>query len=436
MDQEEKRRTEFIDTYSDDILYVLRTRDAMLTHPLNPWVDPYVSASTCRLFVYVAVGTIEAMVNDLFDKTQDPNLDRYLHQRVSNQERVEALKAFLLSRGLTCAPSIFQDFLAARLIRHEITHSAWKEDRRAQIVEAGFPEDMRKLDASHLARFGTAYQHILNALGMCMAAPNVRRIIPYEVHSEPHVFPKLSGAITFETFASLAWRYLERIASELDDAIEQAVLNERIDWTGGMGARISQERPEFAVKEAYYRALLNAGARGSETLRAKSDLAGEAVKFWRCYLTYSAQEFERSKDFLKRAVMMLAEIAKRPTPLPPLSLQGLSQQQWRDLLEAIPTFSEFPRDELARALFLGEQAYQRFPNITAVRLFSVLCPCVDFPNARVYLEWAELAADCFDLRWQWYGLIEQHGILNADNLVVYRNIRAAVEGMLGRGTGL
>jgi hypothetical protein len=54
--------SEFIDAYSDDLIYLLEARNALLTHPLrNDYIlQPNLDASFCRLLAVFMVGSIEA----------------------------------------------------------------------------------------------------------------------------------------------------------------------------------------------------------------------------------------------------------------------------------------------------------------------------------------------------------------------------------------
>ena len=55
---------EFIDTYSDDLIYIHEGRAALLTHPLRGdyAFRGYPDASVCRMLAVFMIGSIEAML--------------------------------------------------------------------------------------------------------------------------------------------------------------------------------------------------------------------------------------------------------------------------------------------------------------------------------------------------------------------------------------
>lgn len=73
--------SEFIDTYSDDIIYLLAGRSAVLTHPLRTETQELLDASTCRLLAVFMIGGIEVMLAQWRDRDHQKILDVYFTGR-------------------------------------------------------------------------------------------------------------------------------------------------------------------------------------------------------------------------------------------------------------------------------------------------------------------------------------------------------------------
>ncbi len=58
--------SEFIDTYSDDLISLHEGRIALLSHPLrsDDVMSDVVNASFCRMLTVIVVGNIEAMLTE------------------------------------------------------------------------------------------------------------------------------------------------------------------------------------------------------------------------------------------------------------------------------------------------------------------------------------------------------------------------------------
>jgi hypothetical protein len=65
--------SEFIDTYSDDLIYLHEARCALLTHPLTDHyaILEHVDASFCRITAVFVVGAIEAMLADWRERRRE-----------------------------------------------------------------------------------------------------------------------------------------------------------------------------------------------------------------------------------------------------------------------------------------------------------------------------------------------------------------------------
>lgn len=86
---------EFIDTYSDDILYLIKARKVLLTYPFSAEIRELCNAVFCRLLIVFIVGSIETMLKYWYKQFGVKELETYFKSNIKNKERVQALyKAF------------------------------------------------------------------------------------------------------------------------------------------------------------------------------------------------------------------------------------------------------------------------------------------------------------------------------------------------------
>ncbi len=161
---------EFIDAYSDDQIYLTLIEDLVNRHPVESGVpDSIKYSSFCRLWVSMAVGSIEAMIK--IWNTGDAlwaDIATYLNKK-SNEDRIRDLRASFELRGLKLDPEIFKDFLALKYIRNAYIHSSWSPSQQKYVVSRGFPGNMMHFEKSHLDRMQIVYQELMNGLGMINA---------------------------------------------------------------------------------------------------------------------------------------------------------------------------------------------------------------------------------------------------------------------------
>lgn len=130
---------EFVDTYSDDVIYLLEGRTALLTHPLRAELPELLNASTCRLLAVFMIGNIELMLSDWRAKDHNDILNVYFEGRRENRERVAALCSAFQSAGITVDPEVFNDYLAIRYLRNAIVHAKRKDHEKDCLSSAASP---------------------------------------------------------------------------------------------------------------------------------------------------------------------------------------------------------------------------------------------------------------------------------------------------------
>jgi len=136
---------EFVDAYSDDVIYLLEGRPALLTHPLRRELPELLNPSTCRLLAVFMIGSIELMLSDWRAKDHNDILKVYFDDKHTNGERINALCAAFQGAGITVDPEVFNDYLAIKYLRNTIVHHKWKDHEKDWLEQRGFPTDTRQL---------------------------------------------------------------------------------------------------------------------------------------------------------------------------------------------------------------------------------------------------------------------------------------------------
>src|SRR3990172_8532976 len=94
------RLPEFIDTYSDDIIYLQEGRKALLTHPLMGTIKDLCDASFCRMFAVMMIGSMEAMLEEWEKCDKAGILKEYFAGHAKNGARVDSLYDACVKEGI------------------------------------------------------------------------------------------------------------------------------------------------------------------------------------------------------------------------------------------------------------------------------------------------------------------------------------------------
>jgi len=216
---------EFIDTYSDDLLYLMDLRDSHLTHPGKVVIDFLFQASMTRLFCVFMIGNIEAMLENYKDKDANDILAPYF-AKSSNEIRIEALINNFKSNGINVDGKILNQYLAIKYVRNTIIHSGWKENQKDFIVEQGFPTDTRLLSDNHLQ----IMYNVNNEMMMYIASIQIKGYIKLGTFKE---LPDYTRYFTKNQLAGFLWQNLEKISSVIIEKKEITlnIIQEAIyDW--------------------------------------------------------------------------------------------------------------------------------------------------------------------------------------------------------------
>ncbi len=216
---------EFIDTYSDDILYLIDFRDSHLTHPGKTPNENLMYASLARIFSAFMIGSIEAMIDYWQDKDSNNILKAYL-QSGSNEEKINSLKENFLQNNISVDESILNKYLAIKYLRNSLVHSKWKENHKNFVEENGFPTDTRALNKHHLEQM---YQ--VNVEMMKYIAATEHR--EFSLIRMNYKLPKVKRYFKKSQLVRFLWHNMEQIdyANHLGQELDEEMIHEAVfNW--------------------------------------------------------------------------------------------------------------------------------------------------------------------------------------------------------------
>lgn len=403
--------SEFIDTYSDDLINLHEARHALLTHPLSghyAFLD-YYDASFCRITAVFAVGAIEAMLADWRERRRGDAsiLDKYFEQRVNNGDRIRNLYQAFRDAGIEVDEEVFSDYLAIKYLRNSIIHGKWHDHETEWLDQRGFPADARKLTTDHLHKMDHVLQNMMFYIFLTGHVSIVDRIhsgsvsVTQFVPTMPQKLVSLGDAATrrvddpgilkIRDLERIIWSNLERMDSFLYRAIERTVTHAPYEWTAGRTPQEIEGLEQTERKRLFYLAARRAGEDGYEQLARHRELAREALAFWREYWT--------------RAV----------------AGSGLDQAKIEQALAELAQTSD--ESALVEAMQAGRLVYEAVPNIMPVTLLTLYLPIVDPENTERYLLESDRARRAFRLNCAWYARVEHHRAPDDDRLDFYERMR-------------
>ncbi len=220
-----KKISEFIDTYSDDILYLITLRDSHLTHPGKQVYKPLFEASLARLFCIIMVGSIESMLENWRKKDKNDILSAYF-QKASNEHRIEALIKNFKSNDIEVDEEILKQYLAIKYLRNTIIHSNWNKNNVKFIEQYGFPTDTRNLTNKHLQIMYSVNSEMMKYI----ASTEHNTFMQMEFRTELPEYQKYFNKYQFMGFL---WNNLEKIDCELiygSTITKDMIIEAMYDW--------------------------------------------------------------------------------------------------------------------------------------------------------------------------------------------------------------
>lgn len=216
---------EFIETYSDDLLYLIDLRDSHATHPGKRVYQPLFQASIARIFTAFMVGNIEAMLETWREKDANSILAPYFISS-SNEDRINALISNFHSNNIEINDLILKQYLAIKYLRNTIIHSSWNDNQKEYISQMGFPTDTRNLNDIHLQIIYTVNIEMMKYI----AAVENQSFSDLKLDTK---LPEYQKFFSKKQLLGYLWNNLEKINLEIyngeeitDSIIEEAVF----DW--------------------------------------------------------------------------------------------------------------------------------------------------------------------------------------------------------------
>jgi len=386
--------SEFIDTYSDDILFLIDDRRALLTHPLRRTFKPLCDASYSRLLAIVIVGSVEHVLELWSQSDSHDVLRQYFDERAANGERVEALRRAFEVAGIGVDPDVFSDYLAIKYLRNSIVHARRKDVETEWLQKRGFPTDPRQLTFAHWRKILQVHDSMLLYIAALLLRPaDAPRISPHrESYEEKDIAHPI---ITRQDFASILWNNLENLSDALDDVLSLASLT--VQSVAGSSS-----------KDDWYRHLWEASRRDPELFSGHQLLVESALFTWN---EYSRVQLEPSGLTDPTQIQALSAAIQEVIPLRVAGEfrwhPGLPQPARRQYLRhLLPGFQEPQLDRLLFALDLGEAAYSAVRNVAPCWLFGARLPILAPQRIPEFAPAASLATAILELNRCWYHLVE------------------------------
>lgn len=404
---------EFVNTYSDDVIYLLEGRTALLTHPLRSELKELLDASTCRLLAVFMIGNIELMLSQWREKDHNDILNAYFEER-KNGERVAALCAAFQGAGIAVNAEVFDDYLAIKYLRNTIVHRKWKDHEKEWLLERGFPTDTRKLTKNHLDRMLHVNQNMMFYIFLTsMPAPGTNKPAKLLKLDERTTRQEdETGILHLRDLDRIIWNNLDRIHTVLHEAIEQAATSELYNWTSAwtksdIAAMSGEDRKRF-----FYLAARRASENNYDPLIRHRALAAEALAFWQEYWQRAEHNRGLHDEQIEQSIDVLRSpsFAKLAADAPwCLTTAGVPDDNVHRLLDQVLGGSApFTGEQVANALRVGHLAWEVIPNIVPAVLLTVYLPIIDPEHTAAYLREGQRALGAFRLNCLWYSWVERH----------------------------
>jgi len=419
---------EFIDTYSDDLIYLHEARGALRTHPLIGYYafTEYIDASFCRMLAVFMIGAIEVMLKTLLERDRVKVLEKYFRKGVSNGDRISALYSAFHDAGIPVDREVFDDYLAVKYLRNTIIHGGWKEHEKEWLDTRGFSTDTRKLTKEHLDRIEHVYQNMMFYIFLTSQAvpnaPKPKRLIKLEETVTRRVDE--IGILSLRDVNRIIWNNLERIDTHILADIEKTVISERYDWTEGYSRAEIDGLGAGERKRLFYLAARRAGEEDHEPLARHRALAREALEFWHEYWQRAVAPSGLDEECIQGALQVFGSPHfKAEIPVWSVITNVTEDVAYRLVNDVLAGGGPFTKEQVVSALRAGKLAYELIPNIMPLTLFTVRLPIVDPAHTPAYLREAERALDVFQLNRAWYSCVEHHRTFADESLNFYVRIR-------------
>jgi len=407
---------EFIDTYSDDLLYIIEARKVLLTHPFRREIKELCDASFCRLLIVFMVGSIEAMMQHWREKKGGTILDKYFtkDKRIKNSERIRSLTEAFRKAGINVDVEIFKDYLAIKYLRNTIIHARWKPPEAEWVEKRGFPLDTRKLTEEHWYKILEVNENMM--MYVALTDPELKKkvresdLIKIKMKKEEKLRPWI---IKRRDLPFIIFRNLENIASEIYEWIEKAATSEKYSWSKGLSFKELEKLSDEDKRRRFYIAAKKASKRGFKGILKCRQLMEDVLFFWNLYKqeTFVKNNIQQKEVETCLKVIMKLHRRKSYPEGPFISLlwtRKLPFESKKEIVKScIRNYAGFTGSEILRSLEIGKLTYDFLPNITPVLLFLVYFPIINDEKAKTLMNDVNFILNVWKLREAWYLFVEK-----------------------------
>lgn len=419
--------SEFIDAYSDDLIYLREGRQALLTHPLRREIKDLCDASYCRMFSTVMIGSIETMLHEWMEQDKIGILASYFAEGVSNGERVKSLHDAFYRAGIRVDKEVFDDFLAIKYLRNVVVHARWKPHEKEWLEQRGFPADTRNLTENHWKKMQSVNDNMMFYIALTSIAKPSKRL-PDKVAKLPETIASENvGIVCEKELPHIFWLNLERISERIYKDIQKTVLMENYYWAKDLNKEAIEGMSDIERKVLFYTSARKAGEEHLDILAQHKELTKEALYSWREYWRLTFNQKQVSYDAIVKSTQVISDLHNRGIyfkgPSLPWNKDMLPETASKLIRYVLEGYDPLREDQIALALNVGNIVYEIMPNIVAAYLLTVLLPIVDPVNTHKYLEEGEKALAAMELHVAWYWYVEYKKPPVVENLVLYRQLQ-------------
>ena len=402
---------EFIDTYSDDLLYLIDSRKCLLTSPFRIESKDLCNASFCRLFAVFMVGSIEAMLEFWKSKDNFGVLSKYFDNNVSNEERIQNLYEAFRKAGVAVDREVFEDYLAIKYLRNIVVHARWKPYEKEQLEKRGFPTNTRRLSEEHWYKMLEVSQNMMIYIALTGIPQLTNRIKTDKLKVTIEKGELKPIIIRRKDFPEFIRRNLGMIASEIYDSIEKTATSEKYSWDKSLSSEEVNELSNENAKKLFYTAAKKASLEGDEEISKHRQIMNDALYFWYLYKQETFTKCGIQNEELDTSIQILMKFHnERNYPKGPFPWDRQLPRQVKLKMVSkclkVHNKSSHLGQLLINALDIGESTY-KFMDGTFVNLFAVYLPIIDSELAKTSINEIEFILKAWKLGRLWYFFVEK-----------------------------
>jgi hypothetical protein len=411
---------EFIDTYSDDLAYLIDSREVLLTHPFRTEIRKLCDASFCRLITVFMVGSIEVMLEHWKEKDKLGVLNAYFKKNTSNGDRVLSLYEAFRKTEIDVDKEIFKDYLAIKYLRNTIVHSKWRQQEKNWMKSRGFPTDVRKLTGKHWNKILKVNDSLMMYIALTenpelLDIASKNKIVGIRENGEEELTPLI---ISRRNLPDVLWMNFDNIHSKIWESIEKVVTSEKY-------SKLLAQSTEGSTKLSFFLTAKKASEDGVEELSEHKQLMSDVLFLWELYreLTFSDRKIDQ--ELIDKNLGILMELHRRNSYFNsffPWDENWPEEIKLRFVTHFIEDRNGLSEIEIMKSLDMGKIINSFLPSILLVSIFIIYFPLIDVENARSQRDERTFIWSAWKLREAWYSYIERHKPPDDEQWPIYEEL--------------